>query len=190
MGGVNQTFMLQLCPPSSGRRTPAAALMRAWNTPFHLRLLPSSSHPPVNSPISLCCLQGNFRAAGWLFVACQAGGCNNVSTQLRIHFLWTRRETNQERRSPRIQTAEGEKQARKLCLCVTQIKRLTHVATWKLAIGVGGGMAIINRFHLSPSRAAGAKAVPFFMEEMFFALLRSSSCQTVITTYYAPWFES
>lgn len=159
MGGVNQTFMSQPCPPSSDRKTPAASLMRAWNTPFHLRLLPFSPHPPINIPISSCCSHGYCRAAGRLFVACQAGGCNNVSTQLRIHFLGTGPETNHGGRSPRIQTAEGEKQACKLCHCVTQIKRLTHVAKWKLAIRLGGGMAVINWFHLLPRWAVGAKAV-------------------------------
>lgn len=81
-GRLNQTFMSQPCPPRPDSRTPAASLMRGWNTSLHTLTL---SGPSIYKFSPLARWQPQSR---WS-VICElpVWGCYKVSMQLKIHFL-------------------------------------------------------------------------------------------------------
>ena len=103
-GGVAQTFTSHSCPPRPDSRTPAASLMRGWNTPpLQTPHILSSIH--LYSSLLVC----PQPQSSWPVICdLPVCGCNKVSTQLRIHFPGTC-ATNHRLESP-------DTHAHKLCL--------------------------------------------------------------------------
>lgn len=80
---VNQPLMSRPCPPRPNSRTPAASLMRGWNTPS-LQIL-TFTHPSMYIPLSSC--TQSHRASGQLFVTCQSA-VQKFFDAIRNTFPW------------------------------------------------------------------------------------------------------
>lgn len=82
---VDQTFKSHTCPSRPDSRTPAASLMRGWNTP-PLCTLPFS-HPSIFYFSLPVCPQ--LQSSCLVICDLPVCRCNKVSAQLRIHFPGT-----------------------------------------------------------------------------------------------------
>lgn len=150
--------MSQPCPPRPDSRTPAASLMRGWNTSLHTLKLSGPS-------IYKFSLLTHWQPQSSWSVICDlpVWGCYKVSMQLKIHFLLPTWQITVL--SPWIDT-HILTHMHIHCLCHTQTQHRTN--------HVGEEKAIINRFHcVGPWK--GLKHF-HFLEEIFAATVRLGTC--------------
>lgn len=133
---VDQTFTSHPCPPRPDSRTPAASLMRGWNTPPLQTHILSSIHLYSSSPPPMC----PQPQSSWPVICdLPVCGCNKVSTQLRIHFPGTY-TTNH-----RLESLDTHRH--KLCLA-RHTNQTVHKWQHEITNHCWSRKAIINRFHL------------------------------------------